>query len=315
MPTSHDTYDSLLQKIGDISIMQFNRDLFLSLCGLKLEIYRLNGTPLHIDPSSIVSLNEKKTKKKKFSALDPSKFQEEYYYGNYDQNHPIQNEEPVYDYYIREDILAQIKSSHKPQIFVSHEGLKKIAVPIIYREEIIGMIVTAESGVFRFAPAQIKIVTEILQNFTNYMVENELTPLNVNIYKEKSVTKQKELLTRVLKYIKNNYHSNSLTLKEVSNNSGVSYHHLSRMFKKELNTTFGQFRNKVRLEAALKLLEKSSLSITQISYTCGFDDPAYFSKVFRTAYSVSPIHFRISKTMKESLDQKLLNSHLQKILN
>ena len=43
---------------------------------------------------------------------------------------------------------------------------------------------------------------------------------------------------------------------------------------------------------SLQLLTNSDMAIKEISYTCGFPDPAAFSKRFNAAYGFTPRQFR-----------------------
>ena len=47
-----------------------------------------------------------------------------------------------------------------------------------------------------------------------------------------------------------------------------------------------------RLNESKKLLRESDLSITEIGLRCGFSGGAYFGKLFRTAYGVTPGAYR-----------------------
>ena len=195
------------------------------------------------------------------------------------------------------DITDKVYSTLEPQIFTDPAGLQHVVVPLIFQEELIGFLYTGETRAFRLDKQRLDSIAQILTNFTQYVVKNELTPLDIQMHTNGTMTRQQELLNRAVKYIRQNYHSNSLTLRDVSMNNGISYHYLSRIFKKELDTTFAQFRNKVRMDAAKKMLKNRRLTISQVSYACGFDDPAYFCKVFKGATGNSPSLFR-SKTPK-----------------
>ncbi|MCG8573339.1 MAG: AraC family transcriptional regulator [Flavobacteriales bacterium] len=67
-------------------------------------------------------------------------------------------------------------------------------------------------------------------------------------------------------------------------------------FKRKFNTVFGTSPNRYikgkRLEKAQSLLQTSNLRISEIAYDCGFNDVAYFSKTFQTAYNCSPSEYR-----------------------
>ena len=48
----------------------------------------------------------------------------------------------------------------------------------------------------------------------------------------------------------------------------------------------------LRLREATKLLLDSDLSVAEIGMKVGWDNPFYFSKVFKTVIGVSPLHYR-----------------------
>ncbi len=44
----------------------------------------------------------------------------------------------------------------------------------------------------------------------------------------------------------------------------------------------------VRLKRAAQLLEKSQLTVAEIAYQVGFNNPEYFTKYFKTEFNVLP---------------------------
>ncbi|MEH7529090.1 helix-turn-helix domain-containing protein, partial [Priestia megaterium] len=52
--------------------------------------------------------------------------------------------------------------------------------------------------------------------------------------------------------------------------------------------TFQQYLTNVRINKAKHLLSTTSQSIQQISFSIGFSDPNYFSRVFKNQTGVSP---------------------------
>jgi transcriptional regulator GlxA family with amidase domain len=48
----------------------------------------------------------------------------------------------------------------------------------------------------------------------------------------------------------------------------------------------------LRLQKAEELLLHSALSVAEVAYAVGFDDPQYFSRVFSEEKGISPSHFR-----------------------
>lgn len=73
---------------------------------------------------------------------------------------------------------------------------------------------------------------------------------------------------------------------------GFSYAHLCRLFHKKFGVTPGDYRNSIRLERAKALLRDPHLTVAQVAYQAGFDDPAYFTRLFRRRYDMPPSALR-----------------------
>lgn len=274
----------LLQQIEKIPLVKLNKDLFRSLCGLEIEFRNLDGTSIH----KSVSNTSENSRISKFS-LDCG----------CSPHHPNCRT-------IRETVLKEVLESKQPSFYICAGGQTASVVPILLKQDVIGFLFTCENKSLKFAETQFKTITQTLHHFINYITTNEIHPVILNVYQGKQITRQTEILNRAVSYVKKNYSNNNLTLKDVCDQNGVSYHYLSRLFSKELKTTFAQFRNQVRLEAAAKLLKNHSLSVSQISYACGFEDPAYFCKVFRGSFGTTPLSFRSTK--KSSKSKQLVGS-------
>jgi YesN/AraC family two-component response regulator len=69
--------------------------------------------------------------------------------------------------------------------------------------------------------------------------------------------------------------------------------HMSRVsaYKKILSLTGKtpiEFIRSIRLKRAAQLLEKSQLTVAEVAYEVGFNNPKYFSRYFKTEYNVLP---------------------------
>lgn len=70
---------------------------------------------------------------------------------------------------------------------------------------------------------------------------------------------------------------------------GISTRQLERLFGKYLNTSPKKYYMEMRLERAQHLLLQTELSVTDIAMACGFQSPGHFSRVYRRAFSVTPM--------------------------
>jgi AraC-like DNA-binding protein len=82
------------------------------------------------------------------------------------------------------------------------------------------------------------------------------------------------------------------TIAELATLSGQSLSSFKREFKKLYNDTPANFIRTKRLQEAQKLLQISTLSISEIGYQVGYNDISHFSKVFKKHIGISPAECR-----------------------
>lgn len=113
--------------------------------------------------------------------------------------------------------------------------------------------------------------------------------------------KHADVIYRAVDYIRK-HSMNRLTLEETASHVYLSPAYFSRVFKQEMGENFNVYVNKVRVEAAKKLLLNDSIPLVEISTLVGFEGQSYFSKVFKKLTGVTPGKFRESRGRIRSLD-------------
>jgi AraC-like DNA-binding protein len=83
-----------------------------------------------------------------------------------------------------------------------------------------------------------------------------------------------------------------LTLKDLSSRFGYSESYFNRMFCKEVHFSPINYFLHLKIERAGQLLLHTNMKINQISLKLGFDDPYYFSRLFKKIKGVSPKIYR-----------------------
>jgi AraC-like DNA-binding protein len=68
--------------------------------------------------------------------------------------------------------------------------------------------------------------------------------------------------------------------------------HLSRKFKEETKMTITAYQQMLRLKKAKHLLKTENLSIEEIAWIIGYDDPSYFARVFKKETGKTPSQYR-----------------------
>jgi signal transduction histidine kinase/AraC-like DNA-binding protein/DNA-binding LacI/PurR family transcriptional regulator len=99
------------------------------------------------------------------------------------------------------------------------------------------------------------------------------------------------LVKHALAYLHQNF-ANPLTRQEIAEAVGVSKNYLSEIFRQELGFSPWDCLTRLRLQKAKELLLTSGDSITSVAGQTGFDDSAYFSRVFRKNNGMSPQEYR-----------------------
>ena len=85
---------------------------------------------------------------------------------------------------------------------------------------------------------------------------------------------------------------------EIVKISQKSYKQVSRCIKEYLGKTPSQYINDLRLNYAANLIRSTDLSVTDICFTCGFNNVGYFYTSFKNRYSQTPREMRIKANIR-----------------
>ncbi len=95
----------------------------------------------------------------------------------------------------------------------------------------------------------------------------------------------------MLKFISENYDQN-ISLEDVAKKCNYSTDYVRHLFKKHTGMTFGNYLTNLRISQARLLLSSTDKSVSQIASLVGFDNPDYFTNVFKKKTNLSPREFR-----------------------
>lgn len=88
-----------------------------------------------------------------------------------------------------------------------------------------------------------------------------------------------------------------LALEQIAEIIGITVRHLIRLFQKHLQKTPAQFYLEIRLNHAKHLLEKTSMSVTQIAIASGFASAKHFSSCYKSLFGSTPAAQRRIKSL------------------
>ncbi|GHV20386.1 DNA-binding response regulator [Spirochaetia bacterium] len=100
-------------------------------------------------------------------------------------------------------------------------------------------------------------------------------------------------LVKAIKYVHDHY-TETIQLPKIAEAANVSAAYLSRLFSEYLKTNFVDYVTELRIGQAEKLIRESSMNIKEIAFAVGYQDPNYFSKIFKKVTGLSPRTFGVS---------------------
>ena len=131
------------------------------------------------------------------------------------------------------------------------------------------------------------------------LLRNALSEIWIDLY-ERALQRQDKAgkpslkdmrLKKMLLFIGERYRE-PLSVAEIAQAAEVSERECYRLFRESLRQTPISFVQQYRLQQAAALLASGTGTITQIAGKVGFDSSAYFSKVFKQAYGITPMQMK-----------------------
>ena len=155
------------------------------------------------------------------------------------------------------------------------------------------------SGYSEFAYAQTAIRLGVIGYLLKPIIPDELLSLleeiNSSVSKsdigalpvESEAYQYSELIFSAVQKIERHY-QNDISLISTAEELGVSSSYLSSRFTAETGENFMLYLKKYRIKKACELLESTDKKMYEIAFLVGYDNPQYFSNVFKSVMGITP---------------------------
>ena len=117
-----------------------------------------------------------------------------------------------------------------------------------------------------------------------------------------STADETSIQTKMRAIVGNDFSKDFPNVEEIASNLNMSVRTLRRRLKAE-NTTYQEFKDKTRLDAATIYLNRPGLKINAVSALMGFDEPSAFHRAFKKWTQMTPGEYR--ESIDTSRRQKL----------
>ncbi|HTD97846.1 MAG TPA: two-component regulator propeller domain-containing protein [Mucilaginibacter sp.] len=148
---------------------------------------------------------------------------------------------------------------------------------------------------FEILLSKIHNLLRMQQTFKNtYQKQIEIQARDIVV-----VSEDEKFLKNALEYIELNITNPNFSVEELSRHLNLSRVSLYKKLLTLTGKTPVDCIRTIRLKRAIQLLEKSKLSIANVAYEVGFNNAAYFAKVFREEFGILPSEYITELRNKE----------------
>lgn len=109
----------------------------------------------------------------------------------------------------------------------------------------------------------------------------------------------RDLINETILYMRSEL-GNKLTVKDMAIKNNLSASHFSSLFRKATGMSPMDYFIHLKLQRACHLLYSSDLKIKNVAIAMGYDDPYYFSRLFKKYMKVSPDKYRVLGNSNQS---------------
>ena len=170
---------------------------------------------------------------------------------------------------------------------------------------------SAEQPIYRpGAPAQAEQVRDAMLYIADHPKASPLRLIGylclfLDALIQTSSTRQKPRETQLrdfyiqeaVSYMEQNY-QREVTVEEIANACRLNRSYFSKLFKQKKGCPPQEFLIRLRLSKAAELMKNSTVSIGDISASCGYPNQLHFSRAFKQRYGVSPREWRAQNRIR-----------------
>ncbi len=150
---------------------------------------------------------------------------------------------------------------------------------------------------------RIQLFEEIMQNLEMGYSNENMEYINIcllhflasfkyiNQFRQIRRVRERDVIENIIFFMRENLHI-KLNLQDIANESMLSVSHFSLLFRKKTGRAPMEYLIYLRTQKACQLLDHSELQVKEISRKVGFEDPYYFSRIFKKVMGTSPQNYR-----------------------
>lgn len=101
----------------------------------------------------------------------------------------------------------------------------------------------------------------------------------------------RQRILSIVEYM-NRHYFEPLQTEELAARCGLSKYHFIHLFRMCMGMTPYSYLIRIRMERAETLLQTGDMTVQEVAFVCGYNDPLYFSRAFSRRFGVSPTDYK-----------------------
>lgn len=137
-------------------------------------------------------------------------------------------------------------------------------------------------------PNMLALMAESVLLYTFAFLGNRL------LYNSKS-PRYNQSVNQIKMFIDDHFTDQNFSLDYISQNLSYNKKYISSVFKRHIGISVIEYLNTIRIQNACTMIDQGFTSINDIADRCGYADPQYFSRVFKSRMGMLPTQYVKSK--------------------
>lgn len=190
--------------------------------------------------------------------------------------------------YLKEYIRYMDEPNLKSFIFISYSFIEIVIASSRFVEELGGNIKDLVPELDKIENILMKL--DSINSFKEYA---EKILIKVFDFRDSRIDKRYgSIISKVKEHINVNYADHEISLNAVAAYANMSPSHFSTIFSQETGGTFIEYLIRTRIKKAKELLKTTNNRSSEIAYAVGYNDPHYFSYIFKKYTGLTPKEYR-----------------------
>ncbi len=136
-------------------------------------------------------------------------------------------------------------------------------------------------------------VENLLEEVSKLTEQNQMTSkLKPQVREIEIESLDEKLVKAATDYVENNLDNVDISVETMAEAMNMSRVHLYKRLTAITGLSPSEFIRQIRLRYAEQLLSRSQLTVAEVAYKVGFNNPRYFSKYFKAMYGVMPSEYK-----------------------